>query len=440
MASKKVILCPNPFRDERLAAAKRSKEILENVGLQTVVCLPFNREGYGEELGVPIRPLQQEIKSADLLIAFGGDGTILHLARTVALHRVPVLGINLGSLGFMSELELNELDRLRDLKDWNFTVESRMMLDVSVVRGGRTVYNTIALNDAVISKGSIARVVRLNIFTEEGFLTRVGGDGVVLATPTGSTGYSMAAGGPIVEPTARNLLIRSARTRRARAAMSSRPSTASRSRRWMPTASLSTFPPTEERRFPSKTGIRSASRSPGTPRSWCACRRRASARFSIKKWERRPHAMKNERQTQLLQIISEESIETQEQLLERLQARGIKSTQATISRDIKQLHLVKEPTGHGRYRYAVSAHKTKLNFEGKLRTIFRESVLSVDCAQNLVVLKTIEGMANGAAFTLDNMQDTDIIGTLAGDDTILLVFHDNANALDFCEQVKEMLR
>ena len=207
MASKKVILCPNPFRDERLAAAKRSKEILENVGLQTVVCLPFNREGYGEELGVPIRPLQQEIKSADLLIAFGGDGTILHLARTVALHRVPVLGINLGSLGFMSELELNELDRLRDLKDWNFTVESRMMLDVSVVRGGRTMYNTIALNDAVISKGSIARVVRLNIFTEEGFLTRVGGDGVVLATPTGSTGYSMAAGGPIVEPTARILLI-----------------------------------------------------------------------------------------------------------------------------------------------------------------------------------------------------------------------------------------
>lgn len=207
MASKKVILCPNPFRDERLAAAKRSKEILENVGLQTVVCLPFNREGYGEELGVPIRPLQQEIKSADLLIAFGGDGTILHLARTVALHRVPVLGINLGSLGFMSELELNELDRLRDLKDWNFTVESRMMLDVSVVRGGRTMYNTIALNDAVISKGSIARVVRLNIFTEEGQLTKVGGDGIIASTPTGSTGYSMAAGGPIVEPTARNLLL-----------------------------------------------------------------------------------------------------------------------------------------------------------------------------------------------------------------------------------------
>ena len=151
--------------------------------------------------------MQQEIRSADLLIAFGGDGTILHLARTVALHSVPVLGVNLGSLGFMSELEVNELDRLRDLAEGRFTVESRMMLDASVLREGRQVYSNIALNDAVISKGSIARVVRLDIFTEEGRLTRVGGDGIIVSTPTGSTGYSMAAGGPIVEPTAKNLLL-----------------------------------------------------------------------------------------------------------------------------------------------------------------------------------------------------------------------------------------
>lgn len=203
---KKVILCPNPYRDNDLKVAKQSKELLEQVGFETVVCLPFQRDGY-DELGMPIRPLQQEIKSADLLLAFGGDGTILHLARTVALNNVPVLGINLGSLGFMSELEPEELDRLKDLASWDFTVESRMMLDVTVIRDGRSVYNNIALNDAVISKGSIARVVRLEIFTEEGFLTRVGGDGVIVSTPTGSTGYSMAAGGSIVEPTAHNLLL-----------------------------------------------------------------------------------------------------------------------------------------------------------------------------------------------------------------------------------------
>ena len=191
---KKVILCPNPYRDSELRVCKEAKKLLDALHFQTVVCLPFQREGYGAELGLRITPLHQEIRSADLLIAFGGDGTILHLARTVAL-------------GFMSELEVDELDRLRDLADWSFDVESRMMLDVSVLRGGKSVYNNIALNDAVISKGSIARVVRLNIFTEEGQLTKVGGDGIIASTPTGSTGYSMAAGGPIVEPTARNLLL-----------------------------------------------------------------------------------------------------------------------------------------------------------------------------------------------------------------------------------------
>ena len=185
---KKVILCPNPYRDSELRVCKEAKKLLDALHFQTVVCLPFQREGYGAELGLRITPLHQEIRSADLLIAFGGDGTILHLARTVALHSVPVLGVNLGSLGFMSELEVDELDRLRDLADWSFDVESRMMLDVSVLRGGKSVYNNIALNDAVISKGSIARVVRLNIFTEEGQLTKVGGDGIIASTPTGSTG------------------------------------------------------------------------------------------------------------------------------------------------------------------------------------------------------------------------------------------------------------
>lgn len=207
MRPKRVILCPNPYRDSELRVCKQSRELLERMGMQTSVCLPFQREGYGEELGLPMRPLQQEIRTADLLIAFGGDGTILHLARTVALHNVPVLGVNLGSLGFMSELEVNELDRLRDLAEGRFTVENRMMLDAAVLRDGRQVYSNIALNDAVISKGSIARVVRLDIFTEEGRLTRVGGDGIIVSTPTGSTGYSMAAGGPIVEPTAKNLLL-----------------------------------------------------------------------------------------------------------------------------------------------------------------------------------------------------------------------------------------
>ena len=135
--------------------------------------------------------------------------------------------------------------------------------------------------------------------------------------------------------------------------------------------------------------------------------------------------MKNDRQNQLLQIISEEIIETQEQLLERLQAKGIKSTQATISRDIKELHLIKEPAGQGRYRYAVSAHRTKLNFADKLRTIFRERVLTV---------------ANAAGSAVDGMDVPYLVGSLAGDDTALLIMRDTESALDFTEEIKEMLR
>ena len=101
---------------------------------------------------------------------------------------------------------------------------------------------------------------------------------------------------------------------------------------------------------------------------------------------------------------------------------------------------MKASDGKGGYRYAVSAQMPKLNFEEKLQTIFRECVVSAENAQNLAIIKTMNGMANAAAFALDSMEDTDIVGTLAGDDTVLLVFHDSAHAADFCEQVRQMLR
>ena len=111
--------------------------------------------------------------------------------------------------------------------------------------------------------------------------------------------------------------------------------------------------------------------------------------------------MKSTRQNIILQIISEQEIETQNQLMDVLAQHGVSSTQATLSRDIKELHLIKEPAGQGKYRYAVSAHRTKLNFADKLRTIFRESVLTVDNAQNIVVIKTLPGLANAAGSAVD---------------------------------------
>ena len=149
--------------------------------------------------------------------------------------------------------------------------------------------------------------------------------------------------------------------------------------------------------------------------------------------------MKNDRQAMILEIISQENIETQEHLLSRLQERGVSSTQATISRDIKQMHLIKEPVGHGVYKYAVSGNRTKLNFAEKLRTIFRESITSIDSAQNIVVLKTMPGLASAACSALDNMDISYMVGSLAGDDTAFLVMKDTESAAIFCEEIKEML-
>ena len=149
--------------------------------------------------------------------------------------------------------------------------------------------------------------------------------------------------------------------------------------------------------------------------------------------------MKNNRQSMILEIISQENIETQEQLLTRLQERGISSTQATISRDIKQMHLIKEPVGQGVYKYAVSGNRTKLNFAEKLRTIFRESITSIARAQNIVVLKTMPGLASAACSALDNMEISYMVGTLAGDDTAFLLMRDNESAESFCREIEEML-
>lgn len=149
--------------------------------------------------------------------------------------------------------------------------------------------------------------------------------------------------------------------------------------------------------------------------------------------------MKARRQQEILNIIEEHDVETQDQLLAELKARGMQSTQATISRDIKQMHLIKEPVGQGVYKYAVSGNRTKLNFAEKLRTIFRESVISIDCAQNIVVLKTMPGLASAAGAAIDGMDIPELVGSLAGDDTAILIMRTGEAAEEFCEEMREML-
>ncbi len=207
MNAKKIILCPNPSRDKDMRATRAAAEILKNSGFRTVVCSPF-RDHKPEMFGnMEIHSLTAELRSSDLLITFGGDGTILHLAKLAALNRIPVLGINMGSLGFIAELEASELEMLRKLKNWNFEMESRMMLDVTVTRDGKQVYNNLGLNDAVVREGPISHVIHLRVASDDHHLADISGDGVIIATPTGSTAYSLSAGGPVVEPVAQAMVV-----------------------------------------------------------------------------------------------------------------------------------------------------------------------------------------------------------------------------------------
>lgn len=150
--------------------------------------------------------------------------------------------------------------------------------------------------------------------------------------------------------------------------------------------------------------------------------------------------MKNARQSEILNIIQEVEVETQEQLLEQLRARGYNATQATISRDIKELHLVKELSGRGGYRYILSDRKNSTGVDLRLRNIFKEGVTSVEVAQNIVVVKTMPGLASAACSALDNMQIPNMVGSLAGDDTGILIMRDNASAQLFEAEVHNLLK
>lgn len=150
--------------------------------------------------------------------------------------------------------------------------------------------------------------------------------------------------------------------------------------------------------------------------------------------------MKEQRQKAILKLIQEEDLEVQEELLERLHEMGFSCTQATISRDIKELHLVKERTKNGTYKYVVSLHRGRSDLASRLQTIFRESVISFDLAQNLIVLKTMPGLANAAGAALDAMDIPNMVGSIAGDDTAVLIMRTNEAAEEFCSEIRLMLK
>ena len=149
--------------------------------------------------------------------------------------------------------------------------------------------------------------------------------------------------------------------------------------------------------------------------------------------------MKSQRQAKIMEIISTQNVETQEQLLAALQQAGFRGTQATISRDIKELRIVKELSNLGTYRYTAPSSEMDGTFSTRLNTIFRECVVSFDYAQNIIVIRTLPGLASAAGSALDSMNISSVVGTLAGDDTVMVVMRDNNSAAALCGEIKQLL-
>lgn len=205
---KNIILTPNPYRDKDFKTVRTAMEILKNAGLNPRLCLPFEIDRtYDLPKDLRFHRLDRELMNADMVICFGGDGTILHMAKTATRKGLPILGVNIGTMGFMAELESSELERLSCLATEDYSIDGRMMLDVTIQRDRDIVFHDICLNDAVITKGAVARIAHLAVKCDGVEAMQLSGDGIIISTPTGSTAYNLSAGGPIVEPEASNIII-----------------------------------------------------------------------------------------------------------------------------------------------------------------------------------------------------------------------------------------
>ncbi len=204
--NRKIVLCINPDCDEDFSVTLNTKVAIEAAGHETVLSIIKVREGvFCLPEGWSTVPLEDAVKDADLLISFGGDGTILKTARAVMQSQIPLLGVNLGRKGFMAEIEPGDMEFMLRAAAGEFTPIKRMMLDVELLRNGKCVFRDTALNDAVIS--CTARAMNIEAYGDGAMITAYSGDGVIIASPTGSTAYSLSAGGPVVEPTAENIIL-----------------------------------------------------------------------------------------------------------------------------------------------------------------------------------------------------------------------------------------
>lgn len=200
MTVKSALLYPNLHKSSCAEAVGLVAEKLSSLGIRTIMTTQMRNSGssFSNIKADLFLDEQEAFANSDIAVVLGGDGTMLTAAHTACITSTPLLGINLGTLGYMSELEITELDHLEKLKK-GFECQDRMMIDIKVVRNGDVISSFTALNEALISKGAVSSMVRLSLACDGVQVNRYRADGLIISTPTGSSAYCLAAGGPIID-------------------------------------------------------------------------------------------------------------------------------------------------------------------------------------------------------------------------------------------------
>ena len=349
------------------------------------VYLSEEHEAVFTETKAKFETFDKAMSICDCAIAIGGDGTTLNIAKKAAFLGKPALGINAGRLGFMSGIERDELGLLARLINNDYIIDERLMLKATIERKGQVISSHHCLNDIVVSRGDFARLIDVSITCDGRNVSNMRSDGVIISTPTGSTAYSMAAGGPVVSPEADCII----ETPICPHSLMDRSIIFSADKELIIKAN------NDQNNSPIMTvdGQEAVNLAPD-----CEI-----------------HIKTSDIKTKLIKL----KLETQEELQAFLLKNGYEVTQATISRDIKELRLVKDLSDKGRYIYSTG----KKNNENARRTggIFGESIINVEYAQNIVCIKCFSGMAVAVCTAIDSMEWTGVVGTISGDDTIFVL-------------------
>ena len=443
-----VYISPNPGKEQAADTARRAAQLLLMQEAVVLMRDDLKESCYVE--GVQYLPLEECLPRTDVILTIGGDGTILHEANFTLQYQKPILGINIGRCGFLATCEVDEMEeKLAALVRGEYLLDSRMLLYVRVL--GEDGWEGHALNDVVVTKGRLQQAIDFSIYCDDILVERYRGDGVIVATPTRL--HSLFAGGrrPILDSQTKGIVV----TPICPHSLTSPAMVFAQERKinicvgqvidnevFLSCDGAAEYPlsagSTAEIRLSDQiVQLVTFSRADQFQAIDRSCAAGDNNKRSKEYGRNNPAEAKGktERQQTILRLIQEHPISRQEVLLEHLRQEGFEVTQATISRDIRELCLVKAATADG-YRY-VSSHNESLNpkMQGRFETIFRESVLGVDFAGHVVLVKCYSGMANAACEVFDALKWKNVVGTLSGDDTFLIVTRSERDAKTICSEL-----